>query len=404
MATTCPRIACLDLDTFFVSVERVLNPELQGKPVVVGGRPGQRGVVTACSYEVRALGVRSGMSLTDAGRLAPDAIYLPTRHDTYGDYAERVREIAARYSPVIRVASIDELFIDFRGCERLYHRAGDLTPDATILRVVHELTGAIQGELGLPASVGVATSRSLAKVASTLAKPAGVVLVPAGQEADYLAPLPVRRLPGIGPVAEAKLARIGITRIGEIAQTPLADLRATFGAWAPSVQRGALGLGEADLGRDRPAFREHDPLGEVIGSISNERTFHRDVRDLRSVERALCGLTERVCYRARKRGVKVRTVSLKLRYADFHTLSRSRTISATDSEFDLYPVVRQLYDTGNTRRLPIRLLGVALSNLVIGEVQLPLFPTHERLHDAVDSIRAKFGFDALQMAGSVTKK
>src|SRR5262245_39916385 len=153
-----PRICCLDLDTFFVSVERVLDPSLEGKPVVVGGRPGGRGVVTAASYEVRRFGVKSGMSLVEAGKLAPDAIYLPTRGEIYGDYAERVREIARRYSPTVVVASIDEMFLDLSGCERLYGRDGDESADAAIERAVLALARAIDDELGLPASAGLATS------------------------------------------------------------------------------------------------------------------------------------------------------------------------------------------------------------------------------------------------------
>lgn len=392
------RIACLDLDTFFVSVERLLNPALEGKPVIVGGRPGQRGVVTACSYEVRALGVRSGMSLTEASKLAPHAIYLPTRHGTYGEYAERARKIAARYSPVVQVASIDEMYIDFRGCERLYHRPQDLDADGTILRVVRELVAEIRRELGLPASAGIASSRSLAKVACGLAKPAGVIMVVAGQEAAVLAPLPVRRLPGIGPVAEAKLARLGVTHLGQVAELPLPRLRRVFGAWAEHIKRSARGEGSADLGRDRPAFREHDPEGEVIGSISNERTFREDVRDQRSIDRQLCSLTERVCWRARCRGVSARTVTLKLRYADFQTLSRSRTVTPTASEFELYPVVRALYREARRRPQPIRLLGVALSNLGLYDEQLALFAGHTKLHETIDTLRGKYGFDAVRLA------
>lgn len=400
MAIAAPRISCLDLDTFFVSVERVLDPSLEGKPVIVGGRPGQRGVVTACSYEVRGCGVHSGMSLIDAARLAPHAIYVPTRADTYGKYAERVRAIAARYSPAVRVASIDELFMDFRGCERLYHRTGDEHPDATILRVVRELTAAIRTELKLPASAGIATSRSMAKIASGLAKPAGVLLVPAGQEAALLAPLPVRKLPGIGPVAEAKLAHVGITNLGQIAETPLPTLRRIFGAWAEHVKHGALGQGPGELGRDRPAFREHDLQGDVIGSISNERTFAHDVHDRHAIDRQLCSLTERVCFRARCRGVKARTLTLKLRYADFHTISRSRTVTPSASELDLYPVVQALYREGKQRDLPVRLIGVALSNLGRDNLQLPLFPDRDKLHETVDAIRAKYGFDTLRLASS----
>src|SRR5262245_20668412 len=205
MALAAPRICCLDLDTFFVSVERLHNPELVGKPVVVGGSPGQRGVVTAASYEVRAFGVRSGMSLQRAVELAPHAIYLPTRHGVYGEYSERVRRIAESYTPVSQIASIDEMFLDFSGCERLYARANDAGPDATVERVVRQLTDEIQTRVGLPASAGIATSRSVAKVASACAKPRGVRLIPAGGEAAFLGPLPVRRFPGIGPVAERGL-------------------------------------------------------------------------------------------------------------------------------------------------------------------------------------------------------
>src|SRR5688572_12145724 len=177
MALPAPRICCLDLDTFFVSVERLLDPSLVGKPVVVGGRPGQRGVVTAASYEVRAFGVRSGMSLTKAYELAPHAVFLPTRHGIYGEYATRVRHIAESYTPVSQVASIDEMFLDFSGCENLYFVSGDASPDATIERVVRKMTDEIQERVGLPASAGIATSRSVAKVASGCAKPRGVLQI-----------------------------------------------------------------------------------------------------------------------------------------------------------------------------------------------------------------------------------
>src|SRR5215204_3394446 len=220
-----PRICCLDLDTFFVSVERVLDPSLEGKPVIVGGKPGSRGVVTAASYEVRKLGVKAGMSLVEAGKLAPDAVYLPTRGDTYGTYAEKVRDIARRYSPTVVIASIDEMFLDLSGCERLYGREGDESGDVAIERAVLELARAIDDELGLPASAGIATSKVVSKVASSLAKPRGVMLVPAGVERAVLAPLPVRSFPGIGPVAEARLHAAGYHTLGAVAETSVADLQ-----------------------------------------------------------------------------------------------------------------------------------------------------------------------------------
>ncbi|HET6149422.1 MAG TPA: DNA polymerase IV [Polyangia bacterium] len=392
-----PRICCLDLDTFFVSVERVLDPSLEGKPVVVGGRPGSRGVVTAASYEVRRLGVKSGMSLVEAGKLAPHAIYLPTRGETYGTYAERVREIAHRYAPVVVIASIDEMFLDLSGCERLYGRAGDDGADVAIERSVLALTTAIHDELGLPSSAGLATSKVMAKVASNLAKPRGVMLVPAGIERDILAPLPVRSFPGIGPVAESKLHAAGYQTLGAIAAASIDELRKIFGAWAPSILRGVQGQGSGALGRERPAFAEHDPEGETAGSISNERTFREDVSDPASIESVLCGLCERVCWRARQRHIKARTVTLKLRYADFHTLTRSRTLSATSSELELYPVVKEMLALARTRPLAVRLLGLQLSNLGVFE-QLSLFDEHERVSAVVDGIRQRYGFSMVTLA------
>jgi DNA polymerase-4 len=392
-----PRICCLDLDTFFVSVERVLDPALEGQAVIVGGRPGSRGVVTAASYEVRRLGVKSGMSLVEAGKLAPDAIYLPTRGDTYAKYADWVREIARRYSPVVVIASIDEMFLDLTGCERLHGWDGQGDGDQAIERAVFQLTSAIHDELGLPASAGIATSKVMAKVASSLAKPRGVMLVPAGVERAVLGSLPVRSFPGIGPVGESKLHAAGYQTLGAMAEAPLEALGEIFGAWAPSILRGVQGQGSGDLGRERPAFSEHDPEGEAVGSISNERTFSEDVSDPASIESVLCGLCERVCWRARKRRIKARTVTLKLRYADFHTLTRSRTLAPSNSELELYPIVKEMFVAARTRRLSVRLLGLQLSNLGVFE-QLSLFDSHERVGLVVDTIRQRYGFSMVTMA------
>jgi len=398
MALAAARLCCLDLDTFFVSVERLLDPSLIGKPVVVGGLPGQRGVVTAASYEVRASGVKSGMSLKKAFQLAPDAIYLPTRHGLYGQYSERVRAIAQNYTPISQIASIDELFLDFSGCENLYFQPGDSSPDFTIERVVRRLTDQIQKDVGLPSSAGIATSRAVAKVASGLAKPRGVVFVPAGTEQSLLGPLPVRKFPGIGPVAEQKLQALGCNTLADVVAAPLPVLRRIFGAWADPIQRACRGHGAHELGRERPAFQEYDPRGVSLGTISNERTFREDVRDPDCIEAMLCSLCERVCWRARKRGMKARTVTLKLRYADFETLQRSRTITPTCSELELYPVVHELYTRARSRRTAIRLLGLCLSNLRPFDQQLSLFDHSEPLHRAMDGIRERYGYGALRIA------
>ncbi len=402
MTAPAARICCLDLDTFFVSVERVLDPSLEGKPVVVGGRPGQRGVVTAASYEVRELGVHSAMPLTTAFKLAPHAIFLPTRHGTYGEYSKRVREIIERLCPVVQTASIDEYYLDFSGCERLYRQPGHRDDDEVIRAAAARITTTIRHELGLPASVGIASSKPVCKIASGLAKPEGILLVPRGDEARFLAPLPVRKFPGIGPSAERRLTSRGIRTLGQIAALSPATLERMFGKWADYIRRGAVGEGPHDLSADRPAFWEHDPRGRVVGSISNERTFREDVRDSRSVLAMLCALCERVCWRARKRGVKARTVTLKLRYSDFQTLTRARTIAPTDSELELYPAVKTIYRRARTRRTPIRLLGLQLSNLGFYDDQLPLFyeevERRRRVHHAVDTIRRRFGFDAVRVA------
>jgi DNA polymerase-4 len=397
-----PRICCLDLDTFFVSVERLLDPNLRGVPVVVGGHRGGRGVVTSASYEVRAFGVRSGMSIREASERAPkETVFVPGHGDEYSDYSNRAREIVERFSPVVIAASIDEHYIDFRGCERLYRQRQDADDDATILRVVREITSTIDRELGLPASAGIATAKSMAKVASGLAKPNGVLLVGAGTEAATLAPLPVRKLPGIGPVSETRLLAIGIATLAQLVEAPEALLRPIFGAYTTGIRLAARGEGNDEIGRERPAFREHDPRGACAGTISNERTFGETSRETATA--ILSGLCERVCSRARKRGVIAGQVTLKLRYTDFHTITRARSVAPTSDELELYRVVHELYREARTRALPIRLLGIQLAKLRLDDLQLPLFDTAERRGHAVDHIRDKYGYDAVHLATTLAR-
>jgi DNA polymerase-4 len=398
-----PRICCLDLDTFFVSVERLLDPSLRGKPVVVGGRRGGRGVVTSASYEVRAFGVRSGMSIREASERAPaDAVFVPGHHELYSDYSARAREIVERFSPVVIAASIDEHYLDFCGCERMYRRCDDADDDATILRVVREMTATIDRELGLPASAGIATSKPMAKVASALAKPQGVLLVRAGTEADTLAPLGVRKLPGIGPVAEARLHALGIATLGQLVAAPEALVRRIFGAYTSGILGAARGGGNDELGRERPAFLEHDPRGNVAGTISNERTFVEAGPDTASA--VLSGLCERVASRARHRGVIAGQVTLKLRYTDFDTITRGRSVEPTNVDFEVHRVVLALYREARTRELPIRLLGLQLAKLRLDAVQLPLFDAGERRGAAVDRVRDRFGYDAVHLATTLGRQ
>ena len=398
------RIGCLDLDTFFVSVERLLDPSLCGKPVVVGGAKGGRGVVVSASYEARAFGVRSGISIREATELAPHAIFVPGHHEEYGDYSRRAREIVERFSPVVIAASIDEQYVDFHGCESMYRSPEDADDDATILRVVRTMTKTIADELGLPSSAGLATSKSTAKVACGLAKPAGVLLVAAGTEDAFLGPLPVRKLPGIGPVSEEKLLRHGVRTLADLVRAPDESLRPVFGAYTSGIRRDALGQGHADLGRERPAFREHDPRGESVGRISNERTFaEASAADTESI---LCSLTERVCSRARSRGVLAGRVTLRLRYADFHTITRSRTIPASNADVDVHKVVLAIYRAARAPRVKVRLLGVALSKLELEgpQLRLPTLANGDRRGRTVDAVREKFGYDAVHLATSIERR
>jgi DNA polymerase-4 len=382
------RIACLDLDTFFVSVERLLNPALIGRPVVVGGERGSRGVVTSASYEVRALGVRSGMPMAEAVRLAPDAVFVPTRHDTYAPHARRVREVLERHCPVVQTASIDEFFLDFHGTDRLYGRPGE-DGDATTLRVVREMRAAVQAETGLPASVGVGTTRAIAKMGSGRAKPAGVFMVPAGQERAFVDGLPVRKFPGIGPVAEARLVEAGLATLGQLLASahPLAE----------RVREGISGT--RPLGPDRPAFQEHDREGDTAGSLSNERTFMADVGRPEMAEEALRGLAERVAWRARQRAVRARTVSLKLRYADFETLTRARSGPPTSDEAHIFAVAKALLHEAWSRRARVRLLGLQLANLEGPDRQLllPFVAGRPTAARAIDAVRERFGYDAIRL-------
>ena len=385
-----PRICCLDLDTFFVSVERLMNPDLIGKPVVVGAMPGNRGVVSAASYEVREFGVRSGMPISEAYRLAPHATFVSGHNNEYRKHAAAVKTILERFAPIVRTASIDEFFLDFSGCEQFYRQVEDADDDATIERVVREMRQAIQDELGLPASAGIATTKPIAKIASGSAKPAGSIMIRAGEELAFIRDLPVRRWPGIGPVAEKRLHAKQIRTLGELLESSEAT--------AVGVRRGLLGSETDSLGRDRPAFREHDADGLTLGSISNECTFSADVGDRQKIIDQLRILSERVCWRLRQRGILARTITLKLRYANFETLTRARTIKPTDAEQVVGRRVRELWEANCDPSRRIRLLGVALSNLVRPEQQLMLpFDAEERgeVAEAIDEVRERFGYDAI---------
>jgi DNA polymerase-4 len=343
------------------------------------------------------------MSIREASERAPaDTVFVPGHHEDYGKYSDLARAIVERFSPIVVAASIDEHYLDFSGCERLYRRRRDADDDATILRVVRDITQAIDVELGLPASAGIATTKSMAKVASALAKPRGVLLIAAGTEAATLAPLSVRKLPGIGPVSETRLRALGIDTLAQLVEAPEAMLRPIFGSYTSSIRLAARGQGTDELGRERPAFREHDPRGACAGTISNERTFVETTAE--TAREVLSGLCERVCSRARHRGVVAGQVTLKLRYTDFHTLTRARTIAPTAVDTELQRTVLELYREARTRPLPIRLLGIQLAKFRLDAVQLPLFDEGGRRGLAVDRVREKYGYDAVHLATTLGRR
>jgi DNA polymerase-4 len=382
-------VAHIDMDAFFVSVERLLDPSLAGRPVVVGGDPRGRGVVASASYEARRRGVHSAMPSRRARELCPEAVFLPGHHHLYGDYHRRVRAVLERYAPVVEAASIDEFYLDFSGCRLLY---GAIFP---LLRWIRDR---IAGDLGLPSSAGLAANKLLAKIASGLAKPAGVLWVPPRAEADFLAPLPARTLPGVGPATERELSGLGIRRVGHLASFPERVLEGALGKWGAALARRARGISESPVSEE----------GERK-SVGHEVTFTEDSADPEVLEAVLCRLVERAAYRLRAAGLRAGGLTLKVRYSDFRTVTRSRKVPSTDRDGDLFRAARELLAGAVSRRVRVRLLGVSLDRLGGTAEQLGLFsPERERkrgrLFPAVDRLREKFGFEAVTLGTGTTAK
>jgi DNA polymerase-4 len=383
-------IAHLDMDCFFVSVERLLDSSLVGKPVVVGGDPNGRGVVASASYEARRFGVRSAMASRRARELCPRLIFAPGHHHLYGEYHDKVREILARYAPGVEAASIDEFYLDFSGCNLLH---------GAIFPLLRRIRDQIAGELGLPSSAGLAGNKLLAKIGSRLAKPAGVMWIPAGAGAEILAPLPVRALPGVGPVTGAALERLGVTRVGHLASLPARVLEAALGAFGPELARKARG--ESDSPVEETGERK---------SVGHETTFEEDTADPLVLEATICHLVEKAAHRLRKAGVKAGGVTVKVRYSDFRTVTRSRALpAASDRDGELLAAARELLFGAVGRRVRVRLVGVSLERLRAGSEQIGLFTAARdarlaSLFPAVDRVRKKYGFDSIELATSAITK
>jgi DNA polymerase-4 len=343
----------LDLDAFYAAVEILEDPALKGRQVIVGARPEQRGVVASASYAARAFGVRSAMPMSRAVALCPEPVILPPRHAVYRTYSRQVMAILRQVSPLMEQMSIDEAYLDVT--DRV-----DAWEDA--IRVAEDVQRQVGAEVGLSASLGVATNKLVAKVASDLDKPGGLTVVPPGTEEAFLAPLPVRVLWGVGPVTARKLAELRVKTVGDLARLPEQEAQKHLGQGGVALARQARGVDR------RPVVTEHE-----IKSVSQERTFSRDLADPRALEQQLWQLSQGVAHRLKRVERAAGTVAIKLRYADFTTISRQTTLSVpTDDEQVIYQAALALWRRAWRRGRPVRLLGVAGRRLSSPVGQLPL--------------------------------
>ena len=384
------RIMHIDLDAFFVSVEQADNPRLRGKPVVVGGRPERRGVVAAASYQARAFGLHAGMPLKTASRLCPQAIFIEGSFAKYHDVSQRFMAILADFSPYLEPIGIDEAYLEVTGFESIH---------GSIRRMATRIKQRVKDELGLCASVGIASVKVVAKIASELSKPDGLIEVAPGVEGSFLKPLPIDKLPGIGKKTGPILRTLGLNTIGELALTPLSFLKSHLATSGELLQRLSNGIDE----------RRVEPPAEAK-SISRETTFARDSRDQAFLEATLRYLSERVGSQLRQRGRQARCLTLKVRYADFTTITRRHTLArATDTDQTIFGSGRELLKRALSRdRQALRLIGIGVSGLVEPGRQLDMLdPTAgrlERLNRAIDRIRTKYGFTAIQTGRTLRLK
>jgi DNA polymerase-4 len=380
------------MDAFFVSVEELFDPSLKGKAVVVGGRPNERGVVSAASYAARKFGVHSAMPLRTAYKLCPQAIFVDGHPERYRDYSHQVYDVLNAFSPLVEMASIDEAYLDMTGTERLY---------GPPLRAAHLLHQRMKAETGLNCSIGIAASRLVAKVSSDQAKPNGVLWVIPGQEAAFLAPLDVRKVPGVGKVTEKQLNALGIRKVGDLARLDEAFLEQRFGKWGLALAGKSRGL-DAGGWFDTEIGADGGPK-----SISHEHTFSEDTADLAQIESTLARLCEMVGRRLREHRLRARTIQLKLRYSDFSTFTRAHsTARATDLDTELFEEIRELFRRHWKTGAAVRLLGVHVSSWFEGDEQLDLIgeEKHQKWSQALaaaDRLRDKFGESAVSLAAGL---
>jgi DNA polymerase IV len=383
------RIMHIDLDAFFVSVEQVYNPDLKGKPVVVGGRPDRRGVVAAASYEARAFGLHSAMPLSTAYRLCPQAIFIEGDFSRYREASKKFMAILADFSPYIEPGGLEEAYLDVTGFESIH---------GSIPKMAEKIRQRIAGELSLCGSVGIANGKVVAKVASELSKPNGLLEVPAETERYFLAPLPVRRLPGIGEKTEIVLENMGISTIGQLAALPVSEMKERFGVYGVVLHHHAIGIDNSKV----------EASGEAK-SMSRETTFNKDTRNSAFLAATLRYLGEKVGSDLRSQGKQAKCVSLKLRFADFSTITRQQTLNrAIETDLAIFEAGYGLLEKEmRVSRQPVRLIGIGLTNFAAGK-QLDLMDASgiriEKLNSAIDRIREKYGFSAIQTGRTLLLK
>ncbi len=381
----------VDMDAFFVSVEELFDPSLKGKPVVVGGQPDERGVVSAASYAARKFGVHSAMPLRNAYKLCPQAVFVDGHRERYLEASEKVFTVLKQFSPRVEMASIDEAYLDLTGTERLH---------GPPLAAAHRLQESVRGATNLNCSIGAAASPLVAKVASDQAKPHGIIWVLPGQEAQFLGPLDVRKIPGVGKVTERNLNDCGIRKVRDLDSLQDAFLEERFGKWGLALAGKARGE-DAGGWFDGEVGEGGDPK-----SISHEHTFSLDTADAGALDAMLVRLSEMVARRLRDHRLWTRTVQIKLRYSDFSTFTRAATLDhATQIDTELAGAARGLFQKAWSGKA-IRLLGVYAQSLDTGEGQTSLIDEEKterwrKTLAAVDQIRDKYGDTTVSLAAGL---
>lgn len=366
-----------DLDTFFVSVERLLNSDLEGKPVLIGGA-GDRAVVASCSYEARQFGIHSAMPMKLARQLCPDAILVRGDHDLYSTFSNTVTEIIEECAPIVEKASIDEHYLDISGMDRFFG----------CWKWTQELRARIMKETGLPISFGLSVNKTVSKIATGEAKPCGERQVADGTEKHFLAPLSIRKIPMVGEKSYTALRNMGISKIHTLQQMEVFTLRQVLGENGVTIWNKANGMDNSMV----VPFRDQK-------SMSKENTFEADTIDMDRLRKTLAGMVDALAFELRRDGKLAGCITLKIRYSNFDTHTQQVKIPYTNSDKHIAEKVLELFKKLYSRRMLIRLIGVKLSNLITGSYQIDIFnDTMEEIHlmQAMDQVRKRFGTDYIQ--------